>query len=652
MTINNNNIFGVFTLNEARGSRLTGDWLNKEFVANYGWFGGGSLGTSPVTVSSRVDRIDFSNDSVSASPRSPLSLARYGSAATGNSNYGWFGGGYYPAPLLADPPYLSTVDRIDFSNDSSTAPIKGPLSLARVSSAATGNSNYGWFGGGNYYPSGGPIPKTSSVDRIDFSNDASTASPRGSLSAARYGLAATGNSNYGWFGGGFLPGSTSTVDRIDFSNDTSTASPRSPLSLARSSLAATGNSNYGWFGGGGPGPVSRVDRIDFSNDLATATARGPLSAVRSSLAATGNSNYGWFGGGYTPTTVSTVNRIDFSNDSSTASPRSPLSLARASTSATSGVLNIRRQKAGNFGWFGGGSAPGLQPTNRSSVDRIDFSNDSSTASPRGNILSAARYNLAATGNSNYGWFGGGYSFPPATRHSLVDRIDFSNDSATASVRGPLSTIKMNSTATGNSNYSWFFGGKITISPQTTTAIVDRIDFSNDSVTASPRGPLSVSRYGLAATGNSNYGWFAGGSDNSFVDYSRIDRIDFSNDNGTASLRSVLSGSKYNLAATGNSNYGWFGGGIPGPGSISKIDRIDFSNDTAGILSRGLLNVARRNLAATGNSNYGWFGGGDAFPAKYSTVERINFSNDSISALPRGLLNTEKLGLAATSNTNK
>ena len=83
MTINNNNIFGVFTLGEVRSGRLTGEWLNKESVANYGWFGGGSLGTSPVTVSSRVDRIDFSNDSVSASPRSPLSLERYGSAATG-----------------------------------------------------------------------------------------------------------------------------------------------------------------------------------------------------------------------------------------------------------------------------------------------------------------------------------------------------------------------------------------------------------------------------------------------------------------------------------------------------------------------------------------------------------------------------------------
>ena len=608
MTINNNNIFGLFTLNEARGSRLTGDWLHTDTIANYGWFGGGSLGTSPVTVSATVDRIDFSNDLATASPRGSLSLARSGLAATGNSNYGWFGGGYYPAPLLADPPYLSTVDRIDFSNDSSTSPIRGPLSLARVYSAATGNSNYGWFGGGTYYPygGGGPIPFTSSVDRIDFSNDASTASPRGSLSLARYGSVATGNSNYGWFGGGFP----------------------------------------------GPGPLSTVDRIDFSNDLATASPRGSLSSVRSSAAATGNSNYGWFGGGYTPSVSATVNRIDFSNDSSTASPRGSLSLARATFGATSGVLNIRRQKAGNYGWFGGGSAPGPQPTSRSSVDRIDFSNDSVTASPRGNILSAARYNLAATGNSNYGWFGGGYSFPPATRHSLVDRIDFSNDSATASVRGPLSTIKLNSTTTGNSNYSWFFGGKITISPLTATATVDRIDLSNDSATASPRGPLSASRYGLAATGNSNYGWFAGGSDNSFNNYSRIDRIDFSNDNATASLRSILSGSKYNLAATGNSNYGWFGGGTPGPGAISKVDRIDFSNDTAGILPRGLLNVARRNLAATGNSNYGWFGGGDAFPAKYSTVERINFSNDSISALPRGLLNTEKLGLAATSNTSR
>ena len=53
-------------------------------------------------------------------------------------------------------------------------------------------------------------------------------------------MGATGNSNYGWFGGGSGP--VATVNRIDFSNDSSTASVRGPLTAARSYLAATSNS--------------------------------------------------------------------------------------------------------------------------------------------------------------------------------------------------------------------------------------------------------------------------------------------------------------------------------------------------------------------------------------------------------------------------
>ena len=145
---------------------------------------------------------------------------------------------------------------------------------------------------------------------------------------------------HGWFGGGQSPGTVyySVVDRIDFSNDTGTVNIRGPLTSQKSSLAATGNSNYGWFGGGSPGPLATVDRIDFSNDSPSALVRGPLSLERFSLAATGNSNYGWFGGGYNPsapTYKATVDRIDFSNDSVTASPRGPLSLTRDSLAATS-----------------------------------------------------------------------------------------------------------------------------------------------------------------------------------------------------------------------------------------------------------------------------------------------------------------------------
>ena len=145
--------------------------------------------------------------------------------------HGWFGGG-------ATPTTVSTVDRIDFSNDTGTASIRGPLSLAKYSLTATGNSNYGWFGGG--------FPALSTVDRMDFSNDSSTASSRGPLSLARRDLAATGNSNYGWFGGGLnpsLPVLKSTVDRIDFSNDLSTVLTRQPLSTSKSKLAATSNTS-------------------------------------------------------------------------------------------------------------------------------------------------------------------------------------------------------------------------------------------------------------------------------------------------------------------------------------------------------------------------------------------------------------------------
>ena len=134
----------------------------------------------------------------------------------------------------------------------------------------------GYFGAGN----------SSIVDRIDYSNDTATASVRGPLSLSQRLLGATGNSSYGYFGAGFIPGAVSTVDRIDYTNDIATTSVRGPLSLSKYGPAATGNSSYGYFGGGAPGPRSTIDRIDYSNDTATASVRGPLSLARGYLSAT------------------------------------------------------------------------------------------------------------------------------------------------------------------------------------------------------------------------------------------------------------------------------------------------------------------------------------------------------------------------------
>jgi len=613
----------------------------------HGWFGGGHFFSVNNIALSSVERVDFSNDTQTASTKGVLSAARGYLAATSNSNYGWYGGGNNGPSGNA----LSTVDRIDFSNDTSSASPRGSLGTTKAKAAATGNSNYGWFGGG--YFTGSSSNTNTTVVRIDYSNDSSIASPRGPLVFVSSTRAATGNSNYGWFGGATSDG---TVYRIDFSNDATTASPRGPLSAAKYNSAATGNSNYGWWGGGRtsvPAITSTVNRIDFTNDTGTAVARGPLSSARYNLAATGNSNYGWFGGGANPGTtgVSTIDRIDFVNDSVSASSRgiTPAPSTRYGLAATSGQSKgpaIKLQKAGNYGWFGGGIV--TAPTAVNIVDRIDFSNDLATASVKGS-LSAARYYLTATGNSNYGWFAGGRT--PSIEVVTVDRIDFSNDSSTASVRGPLSAARYQIAATGNSNYGWFAGGTVTTPPVYST--VDRINFSNDSVSAVARGPLSTpaGRYGLAATGNSNYGWFGGGFNPGTI-FSTVDRIDFSNDSVSAVARGPLTPStgRTSLAATGNSNYGWFGGGYTPFAVRSVVSRIDFSNDSVTTSSRNPLSSAKQFLAAAGNSNYGWFGGGA--PGPLSTVDRINFANDSVAVSIRGSLTPSngKYVLAATSNT--
>ena len=74
-------------------------------------------------------------------------------------------------------------------------------------------------------------------------------------------MATTGNS-FGYFAGGYSAGQ-SVVDRIDYSNDTATASPKGPLSQSsRGFVSATGNSNFGYVCGGYP-HGTKVDRIDY-----------------------------------------------------------------------------------------------------------------------------------------------------------------------------------------------------------------------------------------------------------------------------------------------------------------------------------------------------------------------------------------------------
>ena len=94
----------------------------------------------------------------------------------------------------------------------------------------------------------------------------------------------------GYFGGGFAPPTVTTVDRIDFSNET-TSAPGNNLPQATERLAAVSSNSYGYFGGGyAPPIVNTIDRLDFSNETTSAPGDN-LTQARSQLAAVSSSSF-------------------------------------------------------------------------------------------------------------------------------------------------------------------------------------------------------------------------------------------------------------------------------------------------------------------------------------------------------------------------
>lgn len=289
----------------------------------------------------------------------------------------------------------------------------------------------------------------------------------------------------------------------------------------------------------------------------------------------------------------------------------------------------------NSGWFGGGDGP------NSLVSRITYATDTATGSTRG-PLSVARKSLGATGNLTYGWFAGG-EVPGPTAKSTIDRITYATDTATASVRGSLSAARKYLAGTGNTTDGWFGGGR-SGTPSTYYTTVDRITYATDTATATTKGPLSMARAALAATGNDTDGWWAGGyastpSPGTFR--STVDRVTFATDTATASVRGSLTNANFRMAATGTPSYGWFGAGYAG----AVVERITFATDTATASVRGPLSSARTYLAAsTDSTTYGWFGGGSFT----STVDRITYATDTVTATARGPLSSARSYLAAAS----
>ncbi len=186
-----------------------------------------------------------------------------------SGTYGYFGGG-------GNPTRVSTITRLDFSNETVSAPGKN-LPSVRDGAATVSSSSYGYF-----------VGYICAITRLDFSSE-TLSNPGKDLPQARSFLAAVSNNSYGYFGGGSLPPSINTISRLDFSSET-VSNPGKNLLILRQSLSAISGSFNGYFAGGSNpgGNVANLDRLNFSDE--TSTNIGSLPTSRASSTGVSNSN--------------------------------------------------------------------------------------------------------------------------------------------------------------------------------------------------------------------------------------------------------------------------------------------------------------------------------------------------------------------------
>lgn len=269
---------------------------------------------------------------------------------------------------------------------------------------------------------------------------------------------------------------------------------------------------HGWSSGGigtGLNTKSTVSRVEFASETYTPSVRGPLNTRRSYHSAFGNNFKGLLACGSIQNDVgsaagtSTVTKIIYSNDTVTSSDSGFMTYTR-----------LQPMSSGNdtHGWWSGGFFPRTTPNAETS--RKTWATDTEVGVERGSLTVPRGGGEAVTDTENYGWYGGGTTRLSGTglgtRYSTVDRLDYSNDTAEMLVRGPLSNSPNSPATTWSQEYGWWYGGG---TPGASSSI-SRIEYANDTATALRRAnlPDNVEQsFSHGITDLTTYGWVLGGT---------------------------------------------------------------------------------------------------------------------------------------------
>jgi len=431
-----------------------------------------------------------------------------------------------------------------------------------------------YFTGGGTQPSAPLAERTTFADRIVLTTDTSSVVPSAQLPFT------VGNTDDGfntpsttvsWWSGN----QRSRVYKLTYATESQSSSPSGTFASGPSGnnewtmMAAVGNNEVGYFGGGDSGPsTSRVQKITFSEETfanlpATGNMTGP-SRIR--MATNGTPTRGYFTGGY-PSTQNSA-RMEYSTDT----------MSQISNS-NEGYFSRGSTGTDIAGYFTGGlSSPhnGISG-GEAGTEKIVYSSETFVNVPTlyGNYQTGlpsysgngSRRAVGGSGSKEHGYWAGGYypSPSPNDYRSWVDKVDFATETASrritniqnarANVMGtgprknalatydpPTPTPTATQTVTPASPQTENIGYAAAGSGSGGGSTVDKMTLSNGTISRIPStnissvpGPSSI-RIGSVGYGSKTDAFIAGGSSSPSARISNIDKITYATD--TVSLNAL------------------------------------------------------------------------------------------------------------------
>ena len=236
----------------------------------------------------------------------------------------------------------------------------------------------------------------------------------------------------------------------------------------------------------------------------------------------------------------------------------------------------------------------------------EYTNDAITT---GKYLSVNRYSLASAGNSELGLFAGGNNHSPAGAYATVDKYFFATRTLTAG--GSMPSVRLEAAGASNSVQAVFRNGR----SETGAYLRSTHKYLYASATWAAGAASTSDRRFTAAAGNSTLAIY----DSGFYGTLITDKYVHATDSQQTGTSLAADKTAYARSATGNSSYGYFAGGTYNSASVKWVDKYNYSSDV-----RTSITVLPTDMA----SGFGYGHTQTGYLSMGNDIKKLDYATDS------------------------